>query len=361
MSNGLNVLELDKILELLSTYSCLEFRKEDFKSLPILYDFNTIQKELNKTEEGIKVINKFGQVSFDYIHNIKDSVSKASKGGILNEEQLYHISTQSKGIEIIKNYYASVKEDDFPIVYKILESLIPLKKLSEDIDRCIGDDLTVLDSASSELRRIRKDIAAKNIELRRRIDTIVKAKAEYLQDSLVTIRNDRYCIPVKAAYKNIVKGIIHDESQTAQSVYIEPEEIVLVNNEISLLKLKIKQLIEEKDEFTLNRAVLGEPTAEHFYNTTGLTGSEYNLQTDPILESKYLYRGVRSRSYTAGDLTTVTSYRKISISATQDTSDIRTVLHVNPLDETIGTSSSSSAGTYIPSYFLYLMLFPLEL
>ncbi len=287
MEKAIEVLELNKILEQLSDYSRLSFRRDYFMSLKPLYDIEQIRNILEGVEEGIKVINKFGQVSFDYIHNIFDSTTKAIKGGILNEEQLYHIATQYDGIINIKSYYQSVKFDDFPKVSFLLDSLIPSKELSNNIYHVISNDLTIYDNASPTLNHIRKEIISKNAELRRRVDSLVRNRVDYLSDQIVTIRNDRYVIPVKSAYKNMVRGIIHDESSSANTVFIEPEEIVVVNNEIATLKGKEREEIERLLKYLSNEVAKVAPNLNKNLNLLIeldelLTRSAFGISYDGI-------------------------------------------------------------------------------
>jgi len=244
MNEVYKTLEFDKILQILSSYSKLSINLERIESLSLMFDKNELKKELQKLDESIKIINQYGSISFDYIHNILDSVEKARKNGICNEEELYRIGKQASGIKIINEMYANVKEDKYPLMSYYLSTLIPLKSLEKRIDEIIGDDMQVLDTASPDLHRIRKEIINKNLQIRKKLEGIIKSSPSYLADSLVTMRNDRLVIPVKSTYKNSVNGIIHDESASQMTAFIEPEAVVLLNNEIASLRIDERKEVE---------------------------------------------------------------------------------------------------------------------
>lgn len=243
MRDSLAILELDAIKAHLCEYATLSFTKNKINNLTYSTDSVHIQEELDKTNEALHIVASFGRCPIEYIHDIEQSIEKASKLGVLTIEELYHIGSQANGIIRMQSFKKSI-EGDYPNFEYYVNSLIPLKELQARIDNCISPNFEIYDKASTTLSRIRKDIINKESEVRKVLDRIVKDKSNYLSDNIITMRNDRLVVPVKAAYKNSLDGIIHDESQTKGTSYIEPEEAVILNSQLQALKQQEFQEIE---------------------------------------------------------------------------------------------------------------------
>ena len=249
MRTASETLEFNEIKKRLQESAVLVTTKERFASLDYSTDYYQIEEELEKTKEALDICNSLGRCPIEYIHNIYPLVDKAVKKGVLTPSELYHVSTQADGVVIIRSFFNKLDGSKYPSFAYYVNTLVALKNLKERIDACISPNFEVYDKASLALAKIRKEINSKSNEVRKVLENIVKNKASYLSDSLITIRNDRLVIPVKQAYKFNFGGIIHDESQSQQTAYIEPEGAVLLNAQIESLKqqelLEIERILRE--------------------------------------------------------------------------------------------------------------------
>ncbi|MBQ9730954.1 MAG: endonuclease MutS2 [Bacilli bacterium] len=237
-------LELNIILEKLSGFALTSFAKQRILSLEVSTDYYRIEEDLQITDEALRIITHIGRCPMDFIHNNYASIEKAYKGGVLTCEELYRISSQTQGIMKIKGFLGALDMQNIEHFRYFVDSLYPCKALSNRIDRCINSSFEVMDEASSELKRIRKEIRSKENEIRRKMESYIKSESNYLSENIITMRNDRLVIPVKASYKYNIDGIIHDESSSQQTVFIEPSAVVLLNAKVASLKQEEKEEVE---------------------------------------------------------------------------------------------------------------------
>ena len=244
MKNVDIALEFDKIKQKVESYCVTSLAKEMAKDINHDNDFLTCKDLLEHLDEAIRATVKLSRCPIENIYDIYESLDKAQKGGLLSLEELFHVSLQVDGVIKIKSYYDSLSLDNAPYLEYLCNSLYPLKNIQREIQKCISPTYELYDNASSNLKRIRNEIKDKEIEIRRKLDNIVKSKSKYLADSIITIRNDRLVIPVKSSYKYNVEGIILDESSSKQTVYIEPKASVILNAQILSLKQDEQKEIE---------------------------------------------------------------------------------------------------------------------
>jgi DNA mismatch repair protein MutS2 len=238
MRNSEAILEFNLVLNQIATFALTSLAKEQLLNLKINYNKNYIKDQLELLDQAIGLTYKFGPIPLDSIHDIRVYLGIASKDGTLTPESLYRIGSQTDAIKKIINYKKNVNFEKAQRIKTIIEQLAALTELQISIDKCIGPNLELRDQASSELARIRKDIIKKESEVRRKLESYISRNAEFLSDSIITIRNDRLVIPVKATYKFKFGGIIHDQSDSGQTFYVEPEEVVLINAQLSSLKFQ---------------------------------------------------------------------------------------------------------------------------
>ena len=203
-----------------------------------------IRERMAETTEAVSVIMKKGTLPLGSFYDIEESVNLAQKGGILTIKQMLQILYNLQ----VSRHAASFLKSDLPPLPRIgqLASLISVRKdLENEIDRCIISEDEMADSASAELRNIRRKIALQNEAIRNKINSILTSadNRNILQDSIVTIRQGRYVIPVKQEHKSRLPGIIHDQSATGATLFIEPQSIVNMNNELRELELAEKNEI----------------------------------------------------------------------------------------------------------------------
>lgn len=241
----LRVLEFNKIKEKLKEYAITHGGKNLIDNL-IPYDtVFEVKNKLKESNEALDLLITKGNPPFEGLFDVREGVERAKKGGVLSAGQLLKIGGMLKCSRRFKEYI-SRREDEVPHV--ILEDLAyiltPIKNLEDIIEMSIISEDEISDKASSTLNGIRRNLKEKNSSVRDKINSIVRANAKYLQDTLYTMRGERYVLPVKAEYKGAVPGLVHDQSSTGATLFIEPMSLVNLNNEIKELKLKEKAEIE---------------------------------------------------------------------------------------------------------------------
>ncbi len=244
----------DKTFRVLDYYKIIEFLKNEAASqmakdliadlLPSVMPHQIIEMQA-ETTEAVSVIMHKGALPLGAFYDIKDSVIKAEKGGTLSMKQLLAILYN---LQIARNAVSYLKIDlpQLSIIPEIARLLVIQKKLEEHIDRCILSEDEVADSASTMLRDTRRKIQRQNEAIRNKMSSILGSSNSrvMLQDALFTMRQGRYVIPVKQEYKKNFPGIIHDQSATGATLFIEPQVIVTLNNELRELELREKAEIE---------------------------------------------------------------------------------------------------------------------
>lgn len=239
------ILEFNKVKDKLRSYAVTSGGKELIDNLSPYNSIYEVENKLEETNEALDILIKKGTPPFEGLHETKEELERAGKCGTLNPGQLIKIGSMLRCSRRFKEYVARKEEE---IGYKHLEDLayilVPLKNLENDIDSAIISEDEISDKASGTLYNIRRSLKEKNSSVREKINSIVRANSKYLQDSLYTMRGDRYVIPVKAEYKSAVPGLVHDQSSTGATLFIEPISLVNLNNEIKELMLKEKAEIE---------------------------------------------------------------------------------------------------------------------
>ena len=241
----LRILEFNKVKNKLRSYAVTSGGKELVDSLSPYSSIFEVEKKLEETNEALDILIRKGTPPFEGLHETKEELERAGKGGTLNPGQLMKIGSMLRCSRRFKEYVSRKEEE---VGYKNLEDLayilIPIKNLENEIDTAIISEEEISDKASGTLYTIRRSLKEKNSSVREKINSIVRANSKYLQDSLYTMRGDRYVIPVKAEYKGAVPGLVHDQSSTGATLFIEPMSLVNLNNEIKELMLKEKAEIE---------------------------------------------------------------------------------------------------------------------
>ena len=241
----LRVLEFNKVKDKLKTYAITESGKKLIDELTPYKSIYEVKNKLEESNEALDILIRKGAPPFEGLFDTREALERAGKGGVLTAGQLLRIGGMLRCSRRFKEYIER-KEDE--ISYKHLEDLAfiltPLRKLESDIENAIVSEEEISDKASGILYGIRRSLKEKNSSVREKINSIVRSNSKYLQDSLYTMRGDRYVIPVKAEYKGAVPGLVHDQSSTGATLFIEPMSLVNLNNEIKELILKEKAEIE---------------------------------------------------------------------------------------------------------------------
>ena len=242
---SLRVLEFYKIREKLEKYAVTKGGKEKVRELVPYSSAYEVRNALEITKEAYDILTKKGNPPFEGLHDIQEGLERARKGGSLGLAQLLYVGNMLRCTERVKEYLSrGDEEESFPKLEDLAYILTPIKSLQSEIERCIVSEEEVSDKASSTLSSIRRNLKEKNSSVREKINSIVRSNSKYLQDAIYTMRGDRYVLPVKAEYKGAVPGLVHDQSSTGATLFIEPMSLVNLNNEIKELKLKEQAEIE---------------------------------------------------------------------------------------------------------------------
>lgn len=259
----LKTLEYNKILDLLVQQASSSMAKEELRCLRPMTSVAEIKDALAETTQAQTVILKKGSAPLGQIYDISAAMTFARKGGVLTMGQLLQILYNLK---IAANVTTFLKSDlpPIPAIDAIREVIVTCPRLAENIDRCIISEDEMADNASPALKDIRRSITRQNDAIRNRLNSIINSSDNrtYLQDAIVTVRDGRYVIPVKAEHRGRFQGIIHDQSATGATLFIEPQVIVNMNNELREMELK------EKAEVERILAELSSAAAEHFHDIT---------------------------------------------------------------------------------------------
>ncbi len=244
---ALHTLEYDKIILTLTEFAYSQAAKEQCANLLPMTDIFSINKAQQQTADALMRIFEKGSLSFSGIHPVGAFIKRLEIGGSLNITELLQISSLLEATKRAKNFSRSRREDSkTDSLTELFDLLEPLTPLNDEIKHCILSEDEISDDASSALKSIRRSIGNTNERIRSQINKLmVQANnSGYLQDSVITTRDGRYCLPVKAEAKNQIPGMIHDQSSSGSTLFIEPSAIVNLNNELRELFLKEAKEIE---------------------------------------------------------------------------------------------------------------------
>jgi DNA mismatch repair protein MutS2 len=263
------VLEYNKILEMLKEEAASAITRKSIGELKPVFDIYLIKELLSETTEAVTVIMRKGALPLGNFYDIRNSIYLADKGSALTMKQLLEILYN---LRVAGNTASFLKSDlpELPIIKGLAELLSVQKKLADHIDQCIVSEDEMADNASPELKNIRRSILRQNELIRAKMNQILNSQDNrvILQDSIVTMRQGRYVMPVKQEHKAKFPGIVHDQSSTGATLFIEPQAIVDLNNELREMELAEKKEVERilaelsaevaqvKDELLNNQEIL---------------------------------------------------------------------------------------------------------
>jgi len=242
---NLHTLEFDKIREMLATYALTEGAKAQALSL-LPSDYPEEARRLQRrTTDSRRLLDQKGMPSFGMVKDVADACERAGKGATLNAGELLSLANVLRTSRSLLEYIRTNKLFETSLD-EIFERLIPNRTLEDKIYRSIISEDTIADEASRELADIRRRIRIEGNRIKETLQKYISggSYAKYLRDNIVTMRNGRYVVPVKAECKNEIKGLIHDTSATGSTIFVEPTAIVNANNEIRILQNKEEHEIE---------------------------------------------------------------------------------------------------------------------
>ena len=245
-SKVLRVLEYHKIISHLTEKASSEPGKRLAQALVPMTDLEEIRTAQIQTADALGRLFAKGSTSFGNNKDLGMSIKSLEVGSVLSIAELLRIASFLENVNRIKAYGRRERDDipgDSLDVY--FDSLEPLTPLANEINRCILSEEEIADDASPALKRIRRSMAITNDRIHSQLNSMINGSLRtYLQDAVVTMRDNRYCIPVKSEYKGQVPGMVHDQSSTGSTFFIEPAAIVNLNNELKELSIKEQEEIE---------------------------------------------------------------------------------------------------------------------
>lgn len=245
-SKVLRVLEYHKIIDRLAEKASSEPGKRLARALVPMTDLDEIQAAQTQTADALGRLFAKGSTSFGSNRDLGMSLKSLEVGSVLSISELLRIASFLENVNRIKSYGRRERDDipgDSLDVY--FDSLEPLTSLANEINRCILSEEEIADDASPALKHIRRSMAVTNDRIHSQLNSMINGSLRtYLQDAVVTMRDNRYCIPVKSEYKSQVPGMVHDQSSTGSTFFIEPAAVVNLNNELKELAIKEQEEIE---------------------------------------------------------------------------------------------------------------------
>lgn len=274
-------LEYDKILAETAKFAVLETGKAAILSLRPNSELKSVKIALDKTAEAVKLLFTYNVPEMPFFSDVEEEVKRTEIGGTLNFAELLKIAAALRAARVVKNGILAVNDGSIVLIKDIAERLFVNQGLESEItDKILTED-TMADSASPKLQSIRKQIKTLNARIREKLNSYMRGSlGSYMQDNIVTVRGDRYVVPIKAEYKSMVKGFVHDQSASGATVFIEPEQIIEYNNELKTA------LIEESNEI---RRILQELSASVAAVSQNILWNTENLTEIDMLYAKAFY------------------------------------------------------------------------
>ena len=244
-TKSLKTLEYDKIISQLEEYASSPLGKQLCHDLLPSVDINEIRSSQAETTDAQTRVRQKGSLSFSGLKDVRDSLKRLEIGSALSITELLSVSSMLTIAARAKAYgrheESELPDDSLEEMFCILEPLTPL---NTEIKRCILSEEEISDDASPGLRHVRRSMKVINDRIHTQLNTLLNSNRSYLQDAVITMRDGRYCLPVKAEHKGQVSGMVHDQSATGSTLFIEPMAIIQLNNQLRELEAQEKKEIE---------------------------------------------------------------------------------------------------------------------
>src|SRR5690625_769054 len=240
----LKVLEFPKIIELLKGEASTGVGKSLATKATPKTSLKEVQILQDETDEAMHVLRQDKTVPFSYIADITGHTKRSEIGSVLDIEACLEVMQVLYCGRNVKKFIEAI-EENADLLQVMTEELVPLRHLEDEITSKFDDYGEIVDDASQALRSVRQSIRSHEASIRQRLQQFTKSKSAMLSDTIVTIRNSRFVLPVKHEYRSAIGGIVHDESSSGQTLFIEPRPIIELNNQIQQARIKEKQEIEK--------------------------------------------------------------------------------------------------------------------
>ncbi len=237
------ILELDKVLNILANEATLSDAANICRNIVPCFDFYEVERLQNCTAAAYELMGNFCAPSFGGAVNIKQLLKKADVGSTLTIKELLQIATTLKVIRSVKQWRKDINADISTCIDEYFEVLYPNKYFEDKIFSAVKNETQLNDSASDKLFSLRRKINNASMNIRDRLDKIVRSteKSKFLQDAIITQRDGRFVVPVKAEYRHEIPGIVHDTSGSGSTIFVEPMGVVEVNNELRVLEAQERE------------------------------------------------------------------------------------------------------------------------
>ncbi|PLS16931.1 endonuclease MutS2 [Bacillus sp. M6-12] len=276
-NKAMRTLEFHKIKEQLLTFASSSIGKEKAQQLEPSVDFDEVVKWQGETDEAAKAFRLRGNVPLGGIFDIRPHAKRAQIGGMLSPGELMEISSTIRAGRVLERFIGELLEDghELPFIAEYMNAFTPQQDLQRLINNAISENGEVMDSASDKLRTLRNQLRTNEARVREKLESMIRSSnaQKMLSDAIITIRNDRFVIPVKQEYRSSYGGIIHDQSSSGQTLFIEPQVIIQLNNVLQETRVLEQQEIE-RILIGLSAAV-GEQTHELLQNVKVLAQLDF--------------------------------------------------------------------------------------
>ena len=241
---SLKILEYPKIIQLLVAHATSDPGRKLCQELLPLDQFEDIIHAQKETTDAVSRIRTRGGISFGNVKNIGEALKRLEVGSSLSILELLRIGSLLRNTAHARDYGVHEEEDDLDSLEEYFRILDPIPALSKEISRCIIGEETIADEASPGLSKVRRQQKGILSRMHNELNSILNAHRDYLMDSVIAMRDGSYCLPVKSEFKNKVPGVVHDQSSTGSTVFIEPMAVIRMNNELRELEIQEKKEIE---------------------------------------------------------------------------------------------------------------------
>ena len=241
----LSILEFNKVREQLAAHAAFALGRERALSLEPAVELEIIEARQRETAEALEIINREGGLPLGGVRDIREPLRKARMGSTLSPESLLDIASTLYGTGQVRRFLLD-KAPEGSALQELAQRLEPAPGLRGQIEKCIGDDGEILDSASSTLRMLRSRMRSLQGRIRDKLESIIHSSRyqKILQDGIITLRNGRYVVPVKTEFKGLLPGIVHDQSSSGATLFVEPTAVVEINNQLRQLEMEEAEEIE---------------------------------------------------------------------------------------------------------------------
>ncbi|MDN6730898.1 MAG: endonuclease MutS2 [Atopostipes suicloacalis] len=280
---SMETLEYAKIIKQLSEFTVSSLARKKAIGIQPLKTDEEVNKELEKTDDSVKILRLKGGLPIGTYNDVRPQLKRMEIGAVSSGQEIVKIGQLLKGTREIYEFLEELKIEKIRLahLYQMGERIVVLPKLEKRIYTTLSESGEVLDSASQKLRAIRRSIRQTESRIRDRLNSIVRgSQAKYLTDSLITMRNDRFVIPVKADSRNVFGGVVHGQSSSGQTLYVEPQKVLDLNN-------RLKELASE-EKYEIER-ILYELSMEVVDYENGIIRNLELLIEFDLLQAKALY------------------------------------------------------------------------